>query len=115
VDEYDPAPGRWFLGVDERGNPHTGIDRERGDGRAWTDGNAVTALVHGATYFSRLLDTLRPLRSGDFVLFTDWRGDADERLGGVEGPSSARSWWSCWSGVSTYGDWCGGPIPMKPT
>jgi phosphatidylserine/phosphatidylglycerophosphate/cardiolipin synthase-like enzyme len=85
VDEHDPAPERWFLGVDERGNPHTGIDRERGDGRAWTDGNAVTALVHGATYFSRLLDTLRPLRSGDLVLFTDWRGDADERLGGVEG------------------------------
>jgi phosphatidylserine/phosphatidylglycerophosphate/cardiolipin synthase-like enzyme len=85
VDDYDPAPARWFLGADERGNPHTGIDRERGDGQAWTDGNAVTALVHGTTYFSRLLDALRALRSGDLVLFTDWRGDADERLGGVEG------------------------------
>jgi phosphatidylserine/phosphatidylglycerophosphate/cardiolipin synthase-like enzyme len=85
VDEHDPVPAHWFLGVDERGNPHTGIDRERGDGRAWTEENAVTGLVHGATYFSRLLDTLGATRSGDFVLFTDWRGDADERLGGAEG------------------------------
>jgi phosphatidylserine/phosphatidylglycerophosphate/cardiolipin synthase-like enzyme len=85
VDEHDHVAAQWFLGVDERGNPHTDIDRARGDGRAWTDGNVVTPLVHGATYFSRLLDALTGLRSGDFVLFTDWRGDADERLGGVEG------------------------------
>jgi phosphatidylserine/phosphatidylglycerophosphate/cardiolipin synthase-like enzyme len=45
----------------------------------------VTGLVDGASYFSRLRDTLSGLRSGDLVLFTDWRGDADERLGGVEG------------------------------
>jgi hypothetical protein len=45
----------------------------------------VTPLVDGASYFSRLLDRLSGLRSGDLVLFTDWRGDADERLGGVEG------------------------------
>ena len=85
MDEHDHVAAQWFLGVDERGNPHTDIDRARGDGRAWTDGNAVTPLVHGATYFSRVLDALSGLRSGDFVLFTDWRGDADERLGGVEG------------------------------
>jgi phosphatidylserine/phosphatidylglycerophosphate/cardiolipin synthase-like enzyme len=85
VDEHDPVAAQWFLAVDERGNPQTGIDRARGDGRAWTHGNEVTALVHGASYFPRLLDRLSGLRSGDFVLFTDWRGDADERLGGVEG------------------------------
>ena len=85
MDEHDHVAAQWFLGVDERGNPHTDIDRARGDGRAWTDGNAVTPLVHGATYFSRVLDALSGLRSGDFVLFTDWRGDADERLVGVEG------------------------------
>ena len=45
----------------------------------------MTPLVDGASYFSRLLDRLSGLRSGDLVLFTDWRGDADERLGGVEG------------------------------
>ncbi|MGH9193812.1 MAG: phospholipase D family protein [Acidimicrobiales bacterium] len=89
ADEHDRVAGHWFLGVDERGNPHSGIDRARADGRAWTDGNAVTALVHGASYFSRLLDTLSALRSGDFVLFTDWRGDADQRLGGVEGTELA--------------------------
>lgn len=85
----DPAAARWFLGVDERGNPHSDIDRARGDGRAWTEGNQATALVHGASYFSRLLDALGGLRSGDFVLFTDWRGDGDERLGGVEGTELA--------------------------
>ena len=85
MDEHDRVAAEWFLGIGERGNPHTGIDRARGDGRAWTGGNAVTGLVDGASYFSRLRDTLSGLRSGDLVLFTDWRGDADERLGGVEG------------------------------
>ena len=72
----------WFLRPDERGNPHTEIDRRRGDGRAYTEGNAVDVLVDGATYFRRLLEALRTLESGDRVLFTDWRGDADERLDG---------------------------------
>lgn len=37
-------------------------------------------LVHGATYFARLHEELTALRRGDRVFFTDWRGDADERL-----------------------------------
>lgn len=37
-------------------------------------------LVHGATYFARLHEELAALRAGDRVFFTDWRGDADERL-----------------------------------
>jgi phosphatidylserine/phosphatidylglycerophosphate/cardiolipin synthase-like enzyme len=66
----------WFLTAAERGNPSTGIDS---DG-AWTEGNLVRPLVHGATYFQRLYDELRVLRRGDQVYFTDWRGDPDELL-----------------------------------
>jgi phosphatidylserine/phosphatidylglycerophosphate/cardiolipin synthase-like enzyme len=76
----DPAPAAWFLSPEERGNPHTDIDRQHPDGRSWTAGNQVTALVHGAVYFARLLDALRPLGEGDLVMLTDWRSDADERL-----------------------------------
>ena len=61
--EADPAIGRWFL-----------------DGTAWTSGNDVRPLVHGATYFRRLHDVLQGLQDGDRVYFTDWRGDPDERL-----------------------------------
>jgi phosphatidylserine/phosphatidylglycerophosphate/cardiolipin synthase-like enzyme len=72
----------WLLGPEERGNPASGIDRRRGDGRAWTEGNRVEALVHGAEYYRRLLAALRTLRAGDLVAVSDWRGDADQRLDG---------------------------------
>ncbi|MBA3304150.1 MAG: phospholipase, partial [Acidimicrobiia bacterium] len=73
----------WFLTADERGNPDSDIDRRRGDdATAWTEGNAVEALVHGATYFARLVEALGRLDRGDWVHFTDWRGDADEVLAG---------------------------------
>ncbi|GAA3141683.1 phospholipase D-like domain-containing protein [Kribbella aluminosa] len=72
----------WFLTAAERGNPATGLDS---DG-AWTEGNLVRPLVHGATYFQRLYDELSALRPGDHVYFTDWRGDPDEVLYD-EGPS----------------------------
>ncbi len=73
---------RWFLTSDERGNPHTGLDRRRPDGRPWSTGNEVRALLHGRTYFAELLAALRETRAGDVVLYTDWRGDPDERLAG---------------------------------
>src|SRR5215210_1214975 len=73
----------WFLTPEERGNPSTGVDRRRGDGRAWTQGNRVEALVHGRTYFARLHAALAGLERGDLLHFTDWRGDADERLDGA--------------------------------
>jgi phosphatidylserine/phosphatidylglycerophosphate/cardiolipin synthase-like enzyme len=79
----------WFLGPDERGNPDTDIDRRREDGRAWTRGNAVTPHVDGADYFARLLEVLAGLGAGDLVLFTDWRGDADERLADRPGTAFA--------------------------
>jgi phosphatidylserine/phosphatidylglycerophosphate/cardiolipin synthase-like enzyme len=66
---------RWFLEAGERGNPATRI-------RAWTGGNHVEALVHGRSYFPRLLEELRGLRAGDLVVLADWRGDPDQRLDG---------------------------------
>jgi phosphatidylserine/phosphatidylglycerophosphate/cardiolipin synthase-like enzyme len=73
----------WFLRADERGNRATRIDRRRGDDRAWTEGNLVEVLVHGASYYPRLAAALRELAPGDLVSLADWRGDADERLDGA--------------------------------
>ena len=86
-----PADGvaHWFLTAEERGNPDTDIDADRDDGSAWTEGNHVRALVHGAEYFRCLLDTLKGLGRGDLVLLTDWRGDGDERLDGNPGSELA--------------------------
>jgi hypothetical protein len=47
---------KWFLTGAERGNHFTALDRRRGDGLAWSVGNRVETLVHGATYFRRLLE-----------------------------------------------------------
>lgn len=63
----------WFLSADERGNPSTTTS-------AWTNGNRCTPLVHGADYFARLVACVQQAGEGDLVLFTDWRGDPDERL-----------------------------------
>ena len=73
---------RWFLSVRERGNRDARIDSRRDDGRAYTTGNLAEPLIHGATYFARLYDVLCGLQRGDWIHFTDWRGDADERLAG---------------------------------
>ncbi len=70
----------WFLEPSERGNRETAIDSRHGDGRAWTSGNHVRALVHGATYFAALKSSVQEMCRGDLLLFTDWRGDPDERL-----------------------------------
>jgi phosphatidylserine/phosphatidylglycerophosphate/cardiolipin synthase-like enzyme len=70
----------WFLSADERGNPDTAIDRRRGDGRSWTEGNRAEPLIHGKTYFARLVETVRKLESDAWIHFTDWRGDPDEQL-----------------------------------
>jgi phosphatidylserine/phosphatidylglycerophosphate/cardiolipin synthase-like enzyme len=66
---------QWFLDAAERGNPASRI-------RPWTLGNQAEPLIHGATYFPRLLRELRALRAGDLVALADWRGDPDERLDG---------------------------------
>src|SRR4030095_7942366 len=72
----------WFLTATERGNTWTSIDASHGDGTAWTTGNRVRPLIHGATYFAELLAAVRAAGAGDHLFFTDWRGDPDERLGG---------------------------------
>jgi hypothetical protein len=40
----------WFLAPAERGNHATDIDRRRGDGLAYSEGNHVRVLVHGGEY-----------------------------------------------------------------
>ncbi|MBT2493962.1 phospholipase [Streptomyces sp. ISL-96] len=72
----------WLLTSRERGNPATRLDRRRPDHVAWSYGNHVQPLVDGATYFRELLAAVRSQRAGDLLLFTDWRGDPDERLAG---------------------------------
>ncbi len=79
-------PAGWFLAASERGNDHTEIDRRHPGGEAWTAGNQVETLVHGATYFRRLLEAVEDLSEGDQLFFTDWRGDPDQRLG--DGPET---------------------------
>jgi phosphatidylserine/phosphatidylglycerophosphate/cardiolipin synthase-like enzyme len=74
-------PGEWLLRADERGNPATRVP-------PWTEGNLARQLVHGAAYFDRLVDEVEALGAGDHLLFTDWRGDPDERLR-EDGPTVA--------------------------
>ena len=69
----------WFLTEAERGNPDSDL-------RAWFEGNRVEPLVHGATYFDRLATEIEALREGDYVYFTDWRGDPDQKMRD-EGPT----------------------------
>jgi phosphatidylserine/phosphatidylglycerophosphate/cardiolipin synthase-like enzyme len=69
----------WFLTVEERGNPATNIP-------AWCVGNRVEPLVHGATYFDHLVTEVQALGEGDYVFFTDWRGDPEEKMRD-EGPT----------------------------
>lgn len=71
----------WFLTPDERGNPATHIDARRGDGLAWSSGNDVRPLIHGASYFGELAARIGAMQEGDLLLFTDWRGDPDQQLG----------------------------------
>jgi phosphatidylserine/phosphatidylglycerophosphate/cardiolipin synthase-like enzyme len=71
-----------LLTAAERGNPASAIDGRHPGGQAWSVGNRVTPLVHGVSYFAALLEALRATGAGDLVLFTDWRGDPDERLAG---------------------------------
>lgn len=81
---HDSALAHWFLTSQERGNPSTSLDGTHPNDVAWTTGNRVRPLVHGAAYYARLYEVLSDLGRGDWVHFTDWRGDADELLAGPE-------------------------------
>lgn len=63
----------WFLTAQERVNPASDIPQ-------WCDGNRVEPLVHGSTYFDQLATEVEALRPGDYVFFTDWRGDPDQKM-----------------------------------
>ena len=76
----DNGVGEWFLNRAEWANPHTAVHGGGAGAAPWSEGNLVRPLVHGAAYFERLHNELSDLRPGDRVWFTDWRGDADERL-----------------------------------
>ena len=56
--------------------------------RPWTSGNLVVPRVHGADYFARLVELIGATEEGDRIFFTDWRGDADERMT-ADGPTVA--------------------------
>lgn len=79
----------WFLTLEERGNPFSAIDAAGRSSDAWTEGNDVSVLIDGESYFSRLVQEVTTLEPGDQVRFTDWRSDGDERL--VEGGPTVRS------------------------
>ena len=72
----------WFLTSAERANSATELDRRHADGVAWSAGNDIEPLVHGASYFPRLRRCVESMRAGDLLLFTDWRGDPDQLLDG---------------------------------
>ena len=109
----------WFLTADERGNPSSGMP-------AWFAGNDVRVHVHGASYLARLGETVEEMRSGDHLLFTDWRGGPDQRLGPA-GPTVAELLsdasdrgvvvrglvWRCATGWPA-GRSGGGPLPPAP-
>jgi phosphatidylserine/phosphatidylglycerophosphate/cardiolipin synthase-like enzyme len=63
----------WFLTDAERGNPDSRIP-------AWCEGNWAEPLIHGSTYFDHLVAEVESMRAGDYLFFTDWRGDPDEKM-----------------------------------
>ncbi|KUI37824.1 phospholipase [Mycobacterium sp. IS-1590] len=63
----------WFLTSGERGNPSWRLP-------TWSEGNQAEALIHGVSYFDRLVTEVEALGAGDHLFFADWRGDADQRL-----------------------------------
>jgi phosphatidylserine/phosphatidylglycerophosphate/cardiolipin synthase-like enzyme len=79
----------WFLSAEERGNAATLLDQDKPAGVAWTTGNLVRPLVHGATYFAELVPAVERMQAGDLLMFADWRGDPDERLLGTAGSEAA--------------------------
>jgi phosphatidylserine/phosphatidylglycerophosphate/cardiolipin synthase-like enzyme len=85
VPHPEPPVTDWLLTTSERGNPRTRLDAAHPGEQAWSTGNLVRPLVHGSAYFAELHQRLEATREGDLVYFTDWQGDADERLTGEPG------------------------------
>ncbi len=86
MNSTDPrSPTRWFLSASGRGNAATRLDAQHPGEQAWSYGNQARPLIHGATYFAELFRCLEQVGEGDLVYFTDWQGNADERLTGEPG------------------------------
>jgi phosphatidylserine/phosphatidylglycerophosphate/cardiolipin synthase-like enzyme len=71
----------WFLTAPERDNDVSDIP-------AWKEGNTTEPLIHGSEYFDRLATAVEAMSEGDYLFFTDWRGDPDERMR-PDGPTIA--------------------------
>ena len=78
----DSVTGKWFLMASERGNSSSNIDARYQNGKGWTEGNSVTPLVHGSTYFKRLHSLISCLQAKESAWFLGWRMDPDELLDG---------------------------------
>jgi phosphatidylserine/phosphatidylglycerophosphate/cardiolipin synthase-like enzyme len=83
-------PSAWLLTKAERANAQTVLDDGHPGEQAWSSGNHVRPLVHGATYFAELSERIEETRAGDLILFTDWRGDPDEQLTDDPGSTMVR-------------------------
>jgi phosphatidylserine/phosphatidylglycerophosphate/cardiolipin synthase-like enzyme len=68
-----PDLTEWFLTEEERGNAASDVP-------TWCEDSRAEPLIHGSTYFDRLATEVEALRSGDYVFFTDWRGDPDQKV-----------------------------------
>jgi phosphatidylserine/phosphatidylglycerophosphate/cardiolipin synthase-like enzyme len=68
-----PELADWFLTEAERGNPASDLP-------AWCEGSRAEPLIHGSEYFDHLVTEVEALGSGDYLFFTDWRGDPDEHM-----------------------------------
>ncbi len=77
-------PAQWLLLPAERGNEQTRLDDAHRE-KAWSEGNVVRPLIHGATYFAELYERIEATGAGDVIVFADWQGDADEQLLGEPG------------------------------
>ncbi|MGE0218706.1 phospholipase D family protein [Mycolicibacterium sp.] len=71
----------WFLTEEERRNRFSRLP-------VWCEGSRAEPLIHGSTYFDRLVTDVEALRAGDHLFFTDWRGDPDQKMR-EDGPTVA--------------------------
>ena len=92
----------WFLTSEERGNLVTEIDSHRSGGVAWTEGDHVAFHIDGFSYFVSLAEVISNLEPHDEIRFTDWRGDADERVSGDGTSIVALLVNSCQRGVDVH-------------
>ena len=108
-DSHDPTD--WLLTKAERGNPSTRLDDSHPGDQAWSEGNLVRPLIHGATYFAELyerLEATRRRRPGALHRLAGRRRRAAHRRARAArssrcsaAPTSAASTCAGWSGART--------------